>query len=106
MADFCGSGHPTGGRRRKYKNPAVSSAASLPLPRLPDHLVDGPSGDEKENEAKSPPSASTIPKSGRGMDPNEYDRLMVINSVDLSSEEDRFGDRETDRHRESHRRSR
>ena len=39
-------------------------------------------------------STSTTHKSGRGMDPDECDRLMGINLVDLSSEEDRFGDGE------------
>ena len=82
------------GTGRKHKNPAASSAASLPLPRLPDHLIDGPSDDEKENEAKRHRSISTTPKSGRGMDPDEYDLMIGINSADLSSEEDRFGDRE------------
>ena len=94
MADSSGNRHPTGGKRRKYKNPTTSSAASLPLPSLPDHLIDCPSDDEKENEAKRLRSTSTTPKSGRGMDPDEYDRMMGINPVDLSSEEDRFGDGE------------
>ena len=94
MVESSGIGHPTGGRKRKYKNPAVSSAGSLPLPRLPDHLIDGPSCDEEESEAKRPRSTSTTPKSGREMDPDECDRLMGIISVDLSSEEDRFGDGE------------
>ena len=58
MADSSGHGHPTGGRRRKYKSPAASSAASLPLPRLPDHLVGGLSDNEKENEVKRPRSTS------------------------------------------------
>ena len=53
----------------------------------------GPSGDEMENEAERPRSTST-PKSGRGMDPDECDRLVGINSVDLFFEEDRFGDGE------------
>ena len=86
MADSSGSGHRTGGTRRKHKSPAASSAAPLPSPSLPDHLIDGPSGDEKENKAKRPRSTSTTPKSGRGMDPDEHDGLMGTNSVDLSSE--------------------
>ena len=42
----------------------------------------------KDNEAKRPCSTSTTPKSGKGMDPDKRDRLMEINSVDFSSEED------------------
>ena len=67
--------------------------AALP-PRLPEHLLDGPSGDEEESEAKGPCSTSTTPKSGKGMDPDECDHLMGITSVDFSSEEDGFGDGE------------
>ena len=78
-----------GGKRRKHKNPAVSSAPSLPLPRLPDHLIGGPSCDGKENEAKRP---IDHPHVWKKVDPDQCDRLMGINSVDLSSEEDRFGD--------------
>ena len=49
---------------------------------------------EEENEAKRPRSTSTTPKSGKGMHPDECDRLMGITSVDLSAEEDGFGDGE------------
>ena len=73
-----GSGHPTGGRRRKPKNPAVTIAEFLEPPRLPEHLMDGPSGDEEESEAKRPRSTSTTPKSGRAVAPDEYDRLIGI----------------------------
>ena len=92
MADSSGSGHPTGGRQRKHKSPPASSAAPLAPPRLPEHLLDGPSGDE-ENEAKRPRS-STTPKSGKGRDPDGCNRLMGITSVDYSSEENGFGDGE------------
>ena len=48
--------------------------------------MDGPSGDEE--------ATSTTPKSGRAKDPDEYGRLMGVSSVDLSGEEDGFGDGE------------
>ena len=52
-------------------------------------------GGEVDNEAKRPRSTSMTPKSGRGMGPNERDRLMGINSVDFSpDEEEGFGDGE------------
>ena len=91
------SGHPTSGRRGKYKSPATRAAeeaADLLEPLLlPERLRgdDGPSGNEEESEAKRPRSTSTTPKSGRGIDPDDYDRLMGISSVN-PSEEDRFGD--------------
>ena len=88
-----GSGYATGGRRRKHKSPAVAPAELLEPPRLPEHLMDGPSVDEEESEAKRPCSTSTTPKPGRATDPNEYDCLMGVSSVDLSGEEDGFGDR-------------
>ena len=94
-----GSGHPTAGRRRKYKSPATRAAEEaadlLEPPLPPEHLRgdDGPSGSEEESEAKRPQSASTTPKSGRGVNPDEYDRLMGISSVN-PSEEDRLGDGE------------
>ena len=49
-----------------------------------------PSGDEEESEAKRPRSASTTPKSARAREPDEYDRLMGISSIDLSDERDGF----------------
>ena len=49
-----GSEHPTGGRRKKHKSPPATSADLLEPPRLPEHLMDGPSSDEEENEAKRP----------------------------------------------------
>ena len=82
------------GAEESTRAPAASSAASLPLPRLPGHLIDGPSDDEKENEAKRPRSTSTTPKSGKRMDPDDYDRVMGINSADFFSEENRCGDGE------------
>ena len=91
MADSSGSGRPTGGKRRKYKSPAAQAAAPLQLPRMPDNL-NGSSEDEVENEANGPHSTSTTPKSGRWLYPDECDRLMGINSVEPTSEEDRYGD--------------
>ena len=93
MADSTRDGHPTGGRRRNDKNPAVSSAASLPLRRMLGYLHPS-SGDEVENKAKRPRSKSITPKSGRGMGPDECDRLLGINSVDFPSEDEGFGDGE------------
>ena len=56
--------------------------------------MDGPSGDEEESEAKRPRSVSTALKSGRAREPDECDRLMGTSSLDLSEEEDGFGDGE------------
>ena len=51
-------------------------------PILPEHLKgddkDGPSGSEEEKDAKRLRSTSTTPRSGRGADPDEYDRAMGI----------------------------
>ena len=91
MAESTRDGHPTVGRRRKHKSPAVSSAVWLPLPWMPGYLRDS-SGDEAENEAQRPCSTSTTPKSGRGMGPDECDRLMGIGAVDFSADEKGFGD--------------
>ena len=46
--------HPTQGRRRRHKSPSNLLAAQLPVPRLADHLkiVDGPSDEEGEKDAK------------------------------------------------------
>ena len=52
---------------------------------------DGPSGSEEEKDAKRMRSTSTTPRSGRGTDPDEYDRIMGISSV-LPLEMERFGD--------------
>ena len=96
-----GSGHPTGGRRRKRKSPPATSADLLEPPRLSEHLMDGPSGDEEESEAKRLCSTSTTPESGRAKDPDEYGRLIGnSSSVDLSDEEDGFGDKELTNTRE------
>ena len=89
-----GSEHPTGGRRRKHKSPPATSADLLEPLRLSEHLMDSPSGDEKESEAKRPRSTWTTPKSGRAKNPDEYDHLMGISSVDLFDKEDGFGDGE------------
>ena len=86
MADSSGNGE----RRRKHKSPAASSAASLPLPRLPDHFIDRPSDDEKETKRRDI-ALHRLFTVRKGMDEDEYDRLKGINSVDLSSEEERFG---------------
>ena len=51
MAESTRDGHPAEGRSRKHESPTVSSAASLPLPRMPGYLHDS-SGNEVENEAK------------------------------------------------------
>ena len=78
-----GSGHPTAGRRRKYKSPATRAAEEaadlLEPPLPPEHLRgdDGPNGHEEENDAKRPSSTSTTPK---GPHPDEYDRLMETSS--------------------------
>ena len=80
MAESSRSGHPTGGGRRKHKQPQLLHPIEPPC--LPEHLLDGgPSGDEEENVAKRPCSTSTTPKSGKGVDPDEYGRLMGITSV-------------------------
>ena len=53
-------------------------------PSLPDHLrddEDGPSRSEEEKEAKRLRSASTTPRSFRGTDPDDYDRVMGVASV-------------------------
>ena len=35
-----------------------------------------------------------VPKTGKGLSPDEYDRLMGVGSVESTSEEDRNGDGE------------
>ena len=46
------------GRRETKKTQDLTSfiRALLEPPRLPEHLLDGPSGDEEESEAKQPRS--------------------------------------------------
>ena len=64
---------------------------NLPLPHLPplsEDLSDG----EAEKEAKRPCSASPTPKSGRRLQPCEYDRLMGVNSVESTSGEELDGE--------------
>ena len=78
------SAHPTGARRRKHKNAAVTAADDMEPPRLPEYLSgDGPSGDDEGNDANRPRSTSTAPKSGKARDPDEYDRLMGNTSANL-----------------------
>ena len=52
---------------------------------LPEYLRgddgDGPSGSEEEKDAKRMRSTSTTPRSGRGTDPDEYDRIVGISSA-------------------------
>ena len=86
--------HPTVGRRRKHKNPTMgSNIHDLVPPSLPDHLradADGPSCSDKK-KTKLMRSASTTPRSMRGTDPDEYDRVMEVTSVD-SRETARLGE--------------
>ena len=60
--------------------PAEKVVARLQPPTLPDYLRgddgDGPSGSREETEAKRLRSASTTPRSARGTDPDDYDRVM------------------------------
>ena len=87
--------HPTAGRERRHKSPAVHSAMhNLHLPSLPDHLrtdVDGPSCSDEEEGAKRLRSTSTTPRSARGTEPDEHDRIMGVNSVGCR-ETIRFGE--------------
>ena len=97
--DMASGSSPTAGRRRKYKSCATRAAEEaadrLEQPVLPELSYlrghDGPSDNEEENDAKRPRSTSTTPKSARGMDPDEYDRMMGVSSAH-PSEGDRFGD--------------
>ena len=84
MADSSASEHPTGGRRRKRKSPALQTATDLPLPRAPDGLDS--SEDEAERDAKRPRSTPTTLKSNKGLRPDECDRVMGIGSVEFSWE--------------------
>ena len=61
-------------------------------PQLPDLLPlplgsDSSDGLEEEKEAKRPRSTSTTPRSGKGLEPYEYNRHMGATSVGSSSEE-------------------
>ena len=86
--------HATGGRRRKYKGPAAQASAQATLPDLPRRPDDSDvsRGCEAEKEAKRPRSTSTTPKSVRGLEPYEYDRLMGVPSVGSTSGEERVGE--------------
>ena len=73
------SDHPTAGKKRKHKSPAVAHVAP---PVLSDHSRgddDGPICSDEEKEAKR--SAFTTPRSVRGTDPDDYDRVMGVSSV-------------------------
>ena len=73
----------------------MKGPASHPhLPDLPLLPQEGESsnGLEEEKEAKRPRSISTTPRSGKGLEPYEYDRLMGVPSVGSSSEEIRDGE--------------
>ena len=76
---------PIAGRRRRHKSPAVApDMHDLTLPSLPDHLradADGPSCSDEEKGAKRLRFTSTTPRSVRGTDPDEYDRVMGVTSV-------------------------
>ena len=93
------SGHPTAKRRKKYRNPATRTTAKaadrLKPSVLPEYLRgddgDQPDGSEEDNDAKRLRSTSTTPRSARGMDLDEYDRVMGISSAQ-PPERDRFGD--------------
>ena len=77
--------HPTAGRRRRRKSPASGYMISnLALPTLPDHLradEDCRTGSDEAKRAKRMRSASTTPRSVRGADPDDYDRVMGVTSV-------------------------
>ena len=87
--------HPTAGRRRRHKSPAIGhDTHDLASPSLEDHLradADGPSCSNDEKGAKRMRSASTTPRSVRGTDPDEYDRVMGATSAG-SRETVRFGE--------------
>ena len=55
------------------------------MPRVPDRLDS--SEDEAEKDAKRPHPTSTTPKSSKGLQPDECDRLMGIGSVQPSGED-------------------
>ena len=66
----------------------------LALPSLPDHLradADGPSCNDDKKGAKRMRSASTTPRSVRGTDPDEYDRVVRVTSA-VSCETVSFGE--------------
>ena len=73
--------HPTGGRQRKHKSPATGN---LEPPTLPDHLrddADGPTCTDEEKGTKRMTSASTTPRSFKGADPDDHDRVMGVTSM-------------------------
>ena len=72
------SEHPTAGRRRKHKSPPI---LYLDPPSLLDHLReddDGATCSGEEKEVKRVRSAPTIPRSVRGADPDDNDRVTGV----------------------------
>ena len=86
--------HPTAGRRRRHKSPAVTSHMhDLPLPSKHDYIgadSDGPSCSEEEKNTKRMRSAPTTPRSERGTHPNDYDQVTGVTSAG-SCDSLRFG---------------
>ena len=80
--------HATYSRKKeKYKSPATRSAEeTVEHLQLPIHP-----GNEEEKDAQRLRSTSTTPRSGRGTDPDDYDRATGISSVQLC-EMGMFGD--------------
>ena len=76
--------HPTAGRRRRHKSPAILLAhIAIPVPRLEDHrdTENGPSDEDGEKEAKRQRSEPTTPISTSSRLPYEYDQVMGITQV-------------------------
>ena len=84
-------------KKEKVQNPATRAAEEavdrLEQPVLPEYLKgddeDGPSGSEEEKYAQRmrSTSTSTTARSGRGTDPDDYDWVMGISSVQPSEME-------------------
>ena len=85
ISDSSKRNHLTGGRRRRMKNPASQPALPDLLPPLEENVSSD--GLEDEKDAKRPRSTSTTPRSGKGLEPYEYDRLMGAPSVGSTSDE-------------------
>ena len=86
------TGHPTSGRRRRHKSaPVLHDIASMPVPRLADHLdtENDHSDGDGEKEAKRQRSEPTTPVSTSSRLPYEYDEVMGITRVG-SKEAERF----------------
>ena len=99
MADACASNHPIVGRRRKHEGPRTGIYARIASASLTAALR-GSSDGEADKEATRPRSTPTTPKSGRGLDPFEYDRLIGVNSAESTSGEGLDGE-QTDASRQS-----